>query len=187
VEAGGCEPPQETCFLEDYPFGDASKATHPATCVNWYRAQAYCEWARARLPTEAEWEYAARGNSARAYPWGNDVPSCDLANYSGCVGDTTPVGSYPAGASWCGALDMAGNVWEWVADGYDSDYYSNSSYRNPTGPSSSLGDDGREWRTVRGGSWSHIPYDIRPTTRSGWPAQNPISRYGGFRCARDSQ
>lgn len=132
VEAGKCATP--ACygmFVQSQTYEDASKANHPVNCVGWYRAQAYCEWTGARLPTEAEWEYAARGEQGYIYPWGNDfdcsrgnfhdkwiVRSDDMYHVTGCDGytGTAPAGSFPIGGSWCGALDMAGNVQEWVAD-----------------------------------------------------------------------
>jgi formylglycine-generating enzyme required for sulfatase activity len=153
---------------------------HPVIEVTWYGAVAYCEWAGARLPTEAEWEYAARGPQGHMYPWGDDDPTCDLAQYGGCTGNTVPVGSLPDGASWCGALDMAGNVWEWVADWYDSAYYKRSPPENPTGPSSG------EYRVLRGGSWGINPSVVRSAFRiRGYPDVSGISV--GFRCARGSR
>jgi formylglycine-generating enzyme required for sulfatase activity len=98
----------------------AGKGSHPVTWVSWDDAVAFCQWLSRspgrfwRLPTEAEWEKAARGDDGRVYPWGNDLPTKELCNFNGNVGDTTSIGQYPAGASPCGALDMAGNVWEWT-------------------------------------------------------------------------
>ncbi|HIE56977.1 MAG TPA: hypothetical protein EYP88_01915, partial [Anaerolineales bacterium] len=121
---------------------------HPAVEVTWYGANAYCQWAGLRLPTEAEWEKAARGTDGRRFPWGDEI-DCEHAQYANCRGGLQPVGSKPAGASPYGALDMAGNVWEWVADWYADDYYANSPYENPPGPES-----GRT-RVLRGGSWDY--------------------------------
>jgi len=159
VEAGACQAPT-TCNWGEPTYGEADKADHPAVCVDWQGAQDYCEWAGARLPTEAEWEYAARGPAGNVFPWGDTFDgtlanSCDTnctldwkhTGYDDGYEQTAPVGSYPDGTSWCGAEDMAGNVWEWVSDWYDSDYYSASPAENPGGPSSG------EYRVSRGGSW----------------------------------
>ena len=130
VEAGACE--HRATIYEQRP--DAPDL--PVAWVNWYDAQNYAAWAGGRLPTEAEWEKAARGENGQIYPWGNSPPDCHKANYKGCAGKLLPVGSLPDGASPYGALDMAGNVEEWVADWWDIDYYSQSPFRNPQGPES---------------------------------------------------
>jgi formylglycine-generating enzyme required for sulfatase activity len=144
IDAGACRVP--LCDWGNPTNDDNPQDSQPVVCVNWHGAQAYCEWVGARLPTEAEWEYAARGSQGHIYPWGNDAPSCDRANYGDCVGGTTVTGSYPSGATWCGALDMAGNVWEWVADWYDENYYAESPFQNPGGPATG------SRKILRGGS-----------------------------------
>ncbi|MGV8122349.1 MAG: SUMF1/EgtB/PvdO family nonheme iron enzyme [Candidatus Xenobiia bacterium LiM19] len=138
-------------------FADPGREDHPVLNVTWKDARAYCKWADGRLPMEAEWEKAARGTDGREYPWGNtwDDSKCNwdkgpkvpgMADIYGGRG-TTPVGSFPSGASPYGCMDMAGNVWEWCSDWYDEDYYKNSPSRNPSGPSKG------GYRVSRGGSW----------------------------------
>ena len=130
VDAGACL----ASNYEDVNESDYNGAAQPVVGIDWHNAKAYCEWVGAKLPTEAQWEYAARGINDHMYPWGDTALTCELANYLGCGHKTLPVGSFPDGASWVGALDMAGNVWEWVADWYGS--YMGVAQTNPVGPTS---------------------------------------------------
>ncbi len=193
VDAGTCRAPT-ACDWGDPTYGDASKADHPVVCVSWDDARTYCEWAGARLPTEAEWEKAARGTDGRLYPWGNTFDgsalnfcdrNCELFWKDTSAEDgyarTAPAGHYPAGASPYGALDMAGNVWEWVNDWYDENYYSRSPDRNPTGP------DSGEERALHGGSWGDYWYHTRAAHRHGHGVDPTFrSNYIGFRCGADA-
>ena len=166
------------CIEEGVCNGSLSRYSendYPAVYISWYQAVDYCEWAGGRLPTEAEWEKAARGEDGGTYPWGEAGPNCSLAQYGSCLGETVPIGSNPDGASPYGALDMAGNAWEWVADWYDAGYYQNSPAENPTGPVSGT------YRVLRGGSWSINERLLRASVRI---RSNPDDSYNdiGFRC-----
>jgi formylglycine-generating enzyme required for sulfatase activity len=150
----------------------------PRDMIEWQQARDVCGWLGGRLPSEAEWEHAAKGPTQRLYPWGDAAPSCELANYFGCGNDALPVGSKPLGASWCGALDMAGNLWEWVEDWWHADY---------TGAPT----DGSAWvdptamnRVRRGGAFgSDAP--IRSAYRNSAAPTDPNNKHNGARCALD--
>jgi formylglycine-generating enzyme required for sulfatase activity len=147
----------------------------PVVSVSWYEAAAYCAWAGVRLPTEAEWERAARGTNGRKYPWGNEELDATRANYGEKVGHPTPVGLYPRGATPEGIEDLAGNVWEWMSDRYEENYYRASPKLDPRGPNSGVD------RVLRGGSWFYFPRYVRVSNRD---SNYPAVRYylNGFRC-----
>jgi len=188
VDAGACLQPEKTgsftraSYYENPVFDD-----FPVMYVNWDMAQAYCAWRDARLPSEAQWEKAARGTDGRTYPWGEDI-DCQRANYYSqvgtdfiaCVGDASRVGSFESGQSPYGAYDMTGNVWEWVADWYDASYYQRSPASNPNGP-----DSGRV-RVVRGGAWGFSDFSVRAARRYWFNPSNALENVG-FRCARQTE
>ncbi len=177
VSTGGCTPPsQNSSNTNTSYYGNTQFDDYPVIYVKWNQAQAYCEWAGRRLPTEAEWEKAARGTDGRIYPWGNESPTSGLLNYNLNVGDTTEVGKYPNGVSPYGAYDMAGNVWEWVNDWYGETYYKSSPASNPSGADSGDG------RVLRGGSWLNYVVDSRSADRGKYDPTYAIVDFG-FRCS----
>ena len=207
VEAGQCRAETTTSPADSFwsrfcNWNKPDRNEHPMNCVEWSNADAYCRWRGGRLPTEAEWEFAARGSDGRVYPWGSEAPGPTLLNAAGgesrrymeslgrtdwgvmYEGDdgwptTAPVGSYPLGASPAGALDMAGNVWEWVSDGYCP--YLAGEVDNPTGSVEGI------QRALRGGGWYiNDPSWVRAPSRN---KDTPTFRYYyvGFRCAQGSR
>src|SRR5690554_1172915 len=199
VEAGVCDPPafQDCCGEPSHPqwpslypdyFTNPEFDNYPVTWLSWNHANTYCQWRGARLPTEAEWEKAARGTDGRTYPWGEEPPRPGLLNFMWGIGQynerpaygTLPVGSYPDGVSPYGVHDMLGNVYEWVYDKYAADYYANSPYENPTGP-----EEGSN-QIARGGSFWNQGFRQRITNRNHTYLPPDGAHFdAGVRCAKD--
>ena len=176
VEAGKCSKKN----LSKYDICNSNKSDrtdHPINCVDWNQALRYCTWLEKRLPTEAEWEKAARGAEGWVYPWGNTWDASKANTSEGKLGRTAKVGSYPSGMSPYKVQDMAGNVWEWVQDRFAVDYYQNGPARNPQGP------DTGERRSVRGGCFAFNRGYARVAYRSGLPPGYINVGLFGFRCA----
>jgi formylglycine-generating enzyme required for sulfatase activity len=170
IAAGACTAPQAN-------FDPTATPNQPVRDVSWLQAQAYCAWLGMRLPTEAEWEKAARGDDMRNFPWGDGSPDCACANFADCGGAPLDVGARTCGAGPYGALDAAGNVSEWVSDWYAADFYSQSPTTDPQGPA-----DGT-MRVARGGSFMSNGDDLHVSRRI---VGEPHTAYDafGFRCAR---
>jgi formylglycine-generating enzyme required for sulfatase activity len=199
LAAGVCHPKvYETTATTFVPYPiHPDYQDYPALLYEFEPAADYCQWTGRQLPTEAQWEKAARGKDARLYPWGNALLDCTLANFYACdiikntdstaprCGysihcKTTSVDDYLNGASPYGALNMAGNVWEWVADWYQADYYTNSPMNNPGGPTNG------DFRVIRGGGAKSLSQELRVTERASGAPEHYMDGQMGFRCALDA-
>jgi serine/threonine-protein kinase len=178
VKAARCPAPSDkSSSSKSIYYGNPQFENFPVIYVSWENANVYCKWAGRQLPSEAQWEKAARGSDGRVYPWGNVPPDKGRLNYANIVDDTTEVGKYPSGASVYGALDMAGNVMEWVSDWFEAKYYSVSPKLNPTGPASG------KYHILRGGAWNNDEFFVRTSYRAIWDVPELANNTTGFRCA----
>lgn len=177
VAAGRCSPPNTENARKR--LNDRLYREHPVVGIDWTQAEAYCRWVDGRLPTEAQWEKTARGPEGNLYPWGEGAPDCQQGNFNDCVGETTQIDAYPQGKSYYEALDLSGNVFEWVADWYKAQYYNESPERDPLGPE--IG----EVRSVRGGSYLSPLEDVRPSKRFFLEPQQSRADLG-FRCVLEN-
>jgi formylglycine-generating enzyme required for sulfatase activity len=199
VEASACKPPLQTgSYTRKNYHGDSRFLDYPVVNVDWDMANAYCQWVGARLPTEAQWEKSARGTDGRIFTWGNnwDVQKFKRLNFADKnspeltsdlsvndgYGDTSPAGHYTAGISPYGIYDLAGNVWEWVADWYDASYYASSPSENPKGPAGPT--PGITSHVLRGGSWVSANEVVFHTYNRNDGKANEFSESIGFRCAK---
>ncbi len=180
VAAGVCKPARQKGVARKGYYADTDAPLQPVVGVTLEDAATYCEWVGRRLPTEAEWEKAARGTDGRTYPWGNQPPTCELANFRGCGMVARTPGSYPEGVSPYGAHDMAGNVIEWTSTPYTSDYLRKIPDKDPPDPKR------HGWRVIRGGSWGSYGVQLRAAMRRAWKpdfAGHTI----GFRCVSSTK
>ena len=163
-------------YWEDPNFNQPGQ---PVVGITWKEARAFCQWQGKQLPTEAQWEKAARGKRPVKYPWGNEKPDKTRVNFNDHVGKTTPVGSYPTGKSDYGVFDLSGNVAEWVRDWHFPEYYLFSPKENPPGP------DKGHYKIIRGGNWKNNAEDVNLTYRNA-TIPKARSKTVGFRCVADA-
>jgi formylglycine-generating enzyme required for sulfatase activity len=184
VAAGGCDSPVsgDGRYRRSEYYDKPEFANYPVVWMSWFDARDYCQWVGERLPTEAEWEKAARGEDGRIYPWGNTFDAARANTQDNGDERLRPVGQYSLGVSPYGIYDLVGNVWEYVEDWFDPDYYSISPYRDPTGPPSSP--DGE--KVLRGGSYANLLHYNRTAIRGFVPA-NSRTQFRGFRCVIDDE